>query len=358
MAAALVVTLAGCGTPGAPQPPSLNLPDCVTDLSATRVGNLVSLTWTMPKRNTDKLMLKGDIGVHVCRREGKVDSISACVSAGELQLLPAADGTFSETLPNALITAPPRALTYFVELKNRNGRSAGLSNPAPVLAGEAPPAVTGLAAEVRKDGVVLRWDLTDPGPSIRLQRKLLTPPPAKPRSGPLPAIPEPIAQSLLVESSPGAAPAQALDKSIVFGNTYEYRAQRLVRDSVDGQTVELDGELSAPIRVEALDVFPPAVPVGLAAVATAADPAAGTAASIDLSWQPNTESDLTGYEVYRREDQTPWQRISGEQSVVGPAFHDAHVLPGHTYRYGVSAVDKGGHESARSSEASETVPNE
>ena len=157
-------------------------------------------------------------------------------------------------------------------------------------------------------------------------------------------------------SSPPAT-AQALDKTTVFGNSYEYRAQRVLRVPIDNTSIELDGELSAPIRVDVLDVFPPAVPVGLAAVATAADSASGTSASIDLSWQPNSEADLAGYEVYRREDQTPWQRISGDQPVVGPAFHDDHVLPGRTYRYGVSAVDKGGHESGRSAEAQETVPN-
>ena len=281
-----------------------------------------------------------------------------CETAGELQLAPASDGAFSEALPAALTTGTLRALTYFVELKNRKGRSAGLSNPAVALAGEAPAPVTGLAAEVRKDGMVLRWNAADPGASVRLRRKLLTPAPPGPRTGPLPASPEPIDKNLLVDSGAGGALTQAIDHDIVLGNAYEYRAQRIIREAVDGNTVEMAGELSAPIRVEALDVFPPAVPVGLAAVATAADPASGTPASIDLSWQPNSEPDLAGYEVYRREDQTPWQRISGDRPVVGPAFHDAHVLPGHTYRYGVSAVDRGGHESGRSAEASETVPNE
>ena len=355
LAAALVVVVAGCGTPGAPLPPSLNLPDAVTDLSATRVGNQVSLTWTMPKRNTDKLPLKNNVDVRICRREGANGILK---DAGDLQLAPLADGTFSVTLPSALVTGAPRTIDYFVELKNRNGRSAGLSNAATVLAGQAPPPITGFAAEVRKGGIVLRWNPGDPGAAIRLQRKLLTPPLTKPRTGPLSAPPEPTEQNLLVEASAGAAPAQALDKSIVLGNTYEYRAQRVVRETVDDKAIELCGELSAPIRVEALDVFPPAVPVGLAAVATAADPASGTPVSIDLSWQPNSEPDLAGYEVYRREDQTPWQRISGDQPITGPAFHDTYVLPGHTYRYGVSAVDKGGHESGRSAEASETVPNE
>jgi hypothetical protein len=363
----LAVYLCGCGTPGAPQPPSLNLPDRVDDLSATRVGNQVSLTWTMPKRNTDRLALKGNIAVRVCRQHAAQASSSSCETAADMQLAPASDGAFSETLPAALTSGSPRNLTYFVELKNRKGRSAGLSNPAVVLAGEAPAPVTGLAAEVRKDGIVLRWNSADPGTSVRLRRTLLTPAPPGQRTGPLPSTPEPIEKNLLVESRPGSTVTQAIDKDIVLGNTYEYRAQRILREPVAGNSgegnqgkgnaIELDGSLSAPIRVDALNVFPPPVPAGMVAVATGADPASGTPASIDLSWQPNTEPDLAGYEVYRREDQTPWQRISGDLPVFGPAFHDAHVLPGHTYRYGVSAVDKQGHESGRSAEAEETVPN-
>jgi hypothetical protein len=358
LSVSLLALVSGCGTPGAPLPPSLNLPDRVADLSAARVGNQVSLTWTMPRRNTDKLPLKGNIDVSVCRGDGQPGDVKTCAPAGELQVAPAGEGTFSDSLPGPLATGAPRPLTYFVELKNRNGRSAGSSNGATVLAGEAPAPVTGFAAEERKQGIVLRWDPAEPGVSIRLRRKLLTPAPPKPRTGPLPATPEPAQQSLMVEASPGSAPAQALDANISFGNTYEYRAQRVVRVPAGGSIFELEGELSAPIRMDAQDVFPPAVPAGLVAVATAADSAKGTPASVDLSWQPNSEPDLAGYEVYRRENQAPWQRISGDQPVIGPAFHDAHVLSAHTYRYGVTAVDNAGHESGRSAEASETVPND
>lgn len=336
----------GCGTPGAPQPPSLNLPGRVADLAATRAGDRVSLTWTMPKKSTDKLLLKGNVMVRICRGE----SAAACATAGsEFLLAPGSSGSFAETLPPALASGSARVLSYFVELKNRNGRSAGLSNAATVLAGAAPPPIANLTAEVRKYGVVLHWtaDASAPGP-VRLQRKLLTPP-AKPDKSLLAPAPEPIEQNLLVESG---AQARALDHAIRFGQAYEYRAQRVARVSSGGNTLELASALSAPVRVEAIDVFPPAVPSGLAAVASLES---GVAA-IDLSWQPDTDADLAGYAVYRREGDAGWQRISPPQALVGPGFQDAKVQPGHTYRYAVTAIDQGGHESARSEEAQETVP--
>ena len=172
LAAGLASGLCGCGAPGAPMPPSLNLPDRVQDLAANRAGNQVSLTWTMPKKNTDKLLLKGTVRALVCRKEGK----GPCDPAGvEMSIPPGAAGTFNETLPPALIAGPARSLSYFVELKNRNGRSAGLSNAAMVLAGEAPAAVTGLSAEVRKTGVVLRWTPDSETAAVRLRRRLSDP---------------------------------------------------------------------------------------------------------------------------------------------------------------------------------------
>ncbi len=353
------ILISSCGTPGAPLPPSLKLPDPVSDLSALRTGDQVTLTWTMPRKNTDKLLIKGNIPVHVCRKE----SSGACQAVtASLTFAPAAKATFTETVPAALASGAPRPLTYFVELLSPHGRSAGPSNGAPVLAGEAPAPVTGFSATLRKEGVVLRWDpesAASNNTAIHLHRKLLTPRPqaasgAKPNSqqGLLAPPKEPVEQSLLVDSS--AQPARTIDKTIRFGETYEYRAQRVARINIEGQTVELAGALSAPIQVEAIDTFPPAVPAGLAAVATPADAAAGP--SIDLSWLPLTEPDLAGYAVYRREGDGEWRRISPQQPVVGPGFHDPQVQPGHTYRYAVTAIDQLGHESARSEEAEETVP--
>jgi hypothetical protein len=303
----------------------------------------------MPKRTTDKLPIEGNVTVHICRKEGS----GSCVAAGpDLTIAPGAEHTWNETLPPSLTAHQPRLLQYFVELKNQKGRSAGLSNAASALAGEAPGPITGFTATVHKDGVVLRWEPDGESVPVRFHRTLLTAVPESKQQGLLAPPPEPVELNLLVDRD--TLTAVALDTSIRFGATYEYRAQRIAKVSVDGKPLELSGALSEPVRIQALDVFPPEAPAGLAAVATASQ--SGTPASIDLSWEPNKEADLAGYIVYRREDAGPWQRISPAQPVIGPAYHDAAVEPGHTYQYTVSAVDQGGHESARSAEAQESVP--
>ncbi len=167
----LCVLLSGCGTPGAPQPPSLNLADAVTDLAAVRTGNQVALTWLMPKHNTDKTVIKADVAARICRREGS----GACDPVGaDVMVAPGKVGTYTDTLPGALAAGAARPLSYFVELRNKKGHSAGLSNAATVLAGEAPRPIEGLTAEVQKQGVVLRWTADGEKDAVRLERKLLT----------------------------------------------------------------------------------------------------------------------------------------------------------------------------------------
>jgi hypothetical protein len=248
------LALTGCHGRGTPQPPSLNLPSPVEDLASIRAGDQVSLTWIMPRKTTDKRVIKGDIAVRVCRREG---TAGACEDVGEpLRLAPGVAGSFFENLPVALASGTPRVLYYFVEPQNRNGRSAGLSNGVTTLAGAAPLPVQGLTAELREDSVLLRWT---PGTSgdesgntvIRLYRRRLTPAPATQTRSPL----EPVEQDVPVET--GAEPGRTVDKDIRPGETYEYCAQRVARVTVNGKTLELGGELSVPARISAVSRFPP-----------------------------------------------------------------------------------------------------
>lgn len=369
MVAALAASLlsAGCGMPGAPQPPSLHLPARVGDLAATRAGGQVTLRWTMPQRDTDKEPLKGHVAVRICRKQS---ASATCATLATLALAPGTNATYTDTLPPSLASGAPRLLAYAIELDNRKGRSAGLSKDATVLAGAAPAAVKGLTAAMRRDGVLIEWTETpaelspdaapDAAPdAVRLVRTLVAAPPAghdssQSTGGPFAPHSAPAELSLLVAPAPHLD--RALDSSITFGATYAYRAQRVVHVEIGGQRRELAGPLSAPVRIDAVNIYPPRVPQGLAAVATPG--VAGASPAIDLSWQPNTEADLAGYVVYRREAGATrgWRRISPAPPAPAPAFHDANVQPGHTYRYTVSAVDQQGHESARSAVAEETVP--
>lgn len=353
----IAATLSGCGTPSAPQPPSLKLPAPVDDLTAARAGDTVTVRWTMPRRTTDRLLIKDPVRAEICRKTVSDN----CERAGEITLQAAAAGEFHDTLPAALLTGQPRVIRYFVELKSPHGRSAGLSNAAEILAGAGPEPVSGLTAEVRADGVALHWQAGDATP-VRLHRVLLTPPVKKPAKdssrktgkSPMPAAQEPVERSLLAEASASGTLSGSLDASAHFGESYSYTAQRVARVEENRRTLELGGPVSQPIRVEVIDRFPPAVPRDLAAVAAAEDK------SIDLSWTPDTDADLAGYIIYRHDadkDAGSWERLSGPQPVVPAAWRDTTATPGHAYRYRVTAIDQTGHESTPSDEAQETLPN-
>jgi hypothetical protein len=360
---ALSLGFVGCGTPGAPQPPSLKLPEPVTDLTAVRAGNTITLHWTMSKKTTDHLLIssqiRGPVPVEVCRRERATDN---CQPVSELAVAAGIEGEFRESLPAALASGDPRPLFYFVKLKNKPaGRSAGLSNGAATIAGAPPAPISGLHAAVRADGVALHWDQPNAAGNItpiRLHRRLLTLPPPKEKtnkSGPIPVggPAESVLRDLVVDVPVPGHAAGGLDSTARFGESYEYTAQRFERLTVDGKTLELASEVSGAVHVDVVDNFPPAVPAGLAAVAAVEEK---TQSTIDLSWQANIEEDLAGYIVYRAETGSAWKRVSGQQPLPTPAWRDTAVEPGHSYRYVVTAIDRTGHESQHSAEAEESVP--
>jgi fibronectin type 3 domain-containing protein len=76
---------------------------------------------------------------------------------------------------------------------------------------------------------------------------------------------------------------------------------------------------------------------------------------VDLTWAPNTEPDLAGYNVYRRESNGAPNKVN-DQPVKTPTYRDSAVVTPKTYSFAVSAVDARGNESPRSDEATETLP--
>src|ERR1700743_2667759 len=88
LALVLARTLIGCGSPAAPEPPSLNLPVPVAHLFVARIGDTVHLTWTMPKRTTDRVGLRHPIAATICRATGKAD----CPGVGTVEGAPGGRG--------------------------------------------------------------------------------------------------------------------------------------------------------------------------------------------------------------------------------------------------------------------------
>jgi hypothetical protein len=346
--------VAGCGQTGAPLAPSLQLPETVSDLTATRIANKVQLHWTMPRRTTDKLLLKGPQPVHICRHLAD----GPCVIAADMAFAPEKPVTYEDTLPADLATGGPQLLTYSVDVLSRHGRTAGSSNFAYTAAGLTPPPFIDARGQIQADGVVLQWQPANlPGDAnkVNIVRTLLSVP-AKPDTGsksPSGGTAGPLikVQTLTVHLPAGADPGKALDPDAAFDQRYSYTITRVATVTVGGKSIDVQGPPSSAIMVDTRDNFPPAAPTGLVAVAAPREGA------IDLSWTPNTEKDLAGYAVYRSEANGKPVRISeAAKAVDSPAFRDVTARPGVEYTYSVTAIDHDGNESTHSSEAAETLP--
>jgi predicted small lipoprotein YifL len=95
------------------------------------------------------------------------------------------------------------------------------------------------------------------------------------------------------------------------------------------QTVE--SESSIPVCLTPVDVFPPAAPTALAAVAAEG--------AISLIWEPNTEPDLGGYLVLRGKAGDATLQPVTEMPVMEARYRDTAAMPGVRYAYAVVAVD-------------------
>jgi hypothetical protein len=343
----LALLMVGCGSPGAPEPPSLNLPAPVANLKAVRVGDSVQLDWTLPTHTTDHVPLKHPITAQICRA---IEN-EACVVVGSLTLPPGKAGAYTDPLPPNLRQSPYQLLHYEIDLRNHAGKSAGPSNLAYSAAGPSPAAITQLRGSVESQGVVLSWTPVLEGAAyFRIERQWLTAPePGKSHGSPL-ATPDAPAQQTMVVHPSGPDPGHALDNSALFNQKYRYVVKRIIPASFAARTVEVEGLPGEAIEVSTADVFPPAVPEGLAAVADTASHA------IDLSWLPDHETDLAGYRVYRRDTGTsqPASRIAS--LAMETSYRDSAVEPGHNYAYSVSAIDQNANESKPSAEVEEKLP--
>ena len=336
-----------------PLPPSLDLPKPPADLKAVRKGDGVLLTWTIPTVTTDRQTIRSFGPTRICRATGDLTHCASPVAEIESQAgaakpksskrKPAA--TYTDNLPVSLQSdAPDASVAYAVEVLNRDGRGAGISNSVRVSAIRTPPPVDDLRAKATGNGIVLSWSSAasagSPKPQIRYVYRIYR-------------RHEGSEESMLISEVPAnPAPQPSFtDSNFDWEKTYYYSVETVAMISEPGKPeTPVEGN-STEVKIFADDVFPPAVPASLQAVFSGP----GQQPFVDLVWAPVTDADLAGYNVYRREDSGPLIKLNAEL-VKPPAYRDAKVAAGKHYSYSVSAVDLRGNESARSEETAESVP--
>jgi hypothetical protein len=350
LALSIPLICTGCGSPKPPQPPSLKLPKPPSDLRAVRKGNKVLLSWTVPTVTTDRQTARSFGATDICR--GLNPALTKCgTPAGQAAPLPAAGkssgkkltGTYSDVLPVMRENSATTFATYAIEVLNAEGQGAGLSNQIHITLAATLPPPTDFTAHVTSKGVVLTWTSDAPAPAAQLHYVYRV---YRRQEG--------SQQEVLAgeEASDGTKTFSLTDSSFEWEKTYEYHAEAVtVIAQPDKTEIRVDGDDTPEVKVLAHDVFPPAVPSGLQAVFSGP----GQEAFIDLIWAPVTDGDLNGYIVYRHEEGAAPVKVNTEL-VKTPAYRDTAVTPGKRYFYSVSAVDLRGNESARSEEASESVP--
>ncbi len=376
---ALVMTLGacllGCASPDLPTPRHAVVPVPVSDLSARQVGDAVILTFTLPVTSTDLQPLEEMPSVEIYRNtpEGAANAPKAKppkpkTKSGSTARL--ADTLPSETVEqyekNGRIEFPDKLdaselakesgtdLIYTVRTRASRAKASADSNAVSLRVYPAPPRVEDLRATLTEAALVLDWsaaqqsrrDSGSKAAGFRIYRAEVDPTTAEAAisnssQAKLIAPPELLGQTTQMEYR---------DTSFQFGHTYFYD----VRQVMQFGTETVESADSAPAVLTAKDIFPPAVPQGLEAVAVPATN--GAAASIELTWTINSEPDWAGYNVYRSElAERPGQKLNSEL-LLAPTFRDMSIIPGKSYFYRVGALDQSGNESALSSAVEAQVP--
>src|SRR6266567_304092 len=233
-----IALLAACGAPGPPLPPSLELARPVTVLRASRTGDKVYLTWSVPTETIDKHNIKHPGATEVCSNIG-----SALRDCGS---------------PVAKVPV------------------------APTL-----PAPANFRVQLATEGVRVSWDPVSPPAISRLRFAYRI---YRREQG--------TSKDAVAGEIPFGSESTLLDQGFEWEKTYDYRAAvvTIVAGANRGEQ-RVEGEDTPSVRVVTHDVFPPATPSGLQAVFSGS----GQKPVVDLIWAPNTEPDLAGYNIYRHE---------------------------------------------------------
>jgi hypothetical protein len=358
--------VSGCASPGEPYERKPPIPQAVNDLTATRSGNDVLLSFTLPDEAVDNRLLGTPLAIEIYRNFEPPPT-----ATGGLSPAPA-NPTLRITIPASIANRysdqgrvrytdalsaddfsqhAGGVAVYIIRTLASPKKSSANSNTAAVGVYPAPEAIDDLKTDVTPSAIVLSWTPPKPlgseSPAIAGYRIY------RAEASAAATAENPLLKSSLAQVGETPPDSQSFsDGQFNFGTTYVYSVRSFTQ--YPAETLESTGSNFAVVTPR--DTFPPGAPKGLVAVLV---PAQGSIpAHIELSWAISPETDLAGYNVYRTEQAgVPATRLNTEL-LLTPAFRDMNVQPGHVYFYTVTALDSSGNESPASAGVSGGVPAE
>jgi len=349
-ALAVVAVLAGCGKKGPPVAPERRLPAAPASLTGVVDGDVIVVTWMLPKSRVDGTRLRDLSRMRLYRRqeadvgppkpamlsEGQVVGYEEIARITTATPAPATIQGDTVTWEDRRALTVGRRYVYVVVAEDSDARSSAPSERLVVTFLAPPAAPRNLAAAAGDKQVRLRWEapaaLADGSPLAGELRYVVLRG-TGPEGALAPITPQPVTATTLT------------DTAVENDTTYRY-AVRAVR--VDAAGVAR-GSTSQEIVATPARTTPPRPPSGLVAVPTPA--------GVRLAWTASPDGDVALYAVYRATGAGPFVRI-GNTVPPNTLFTDRDVSRGDRYRYAVTALDRARtpNESARSNEVAVSLP--
>jgi hypothetical protein len=352
---------AGCAAPGEPTARHPVVPVAITDLGARQYGNAFALTFTLPTRSTDREALSEHPAIEIYRAAlppgaapDKKTAWRLAYTVPSEQIDHYLKGDLIEFhdpfMAEDFARSAGSSIAYKVRTRAAKTRASQDSNIIITRIYSAPEAPHSVQVEVTEPALIVKWAETSmpTGASARVYRVfrgVIEPNQENP--------PGDISQAKLKNSLEPLGTSSSTDfrdSRFEFGTPYVYTVRSVAQFGADF----VESADSAPVMATPRDVFPPAAATGLE---ISIIPATNqTPAYVELSWAINSEADLAGYSVYRSEaEDAPGERINTE-ILPSPTFRDISVVSGKRYYYRVSALDRAGNESPKSSAVQADVP--
>lgn len=311
LVAGVALLAVSCGYVGDPLPPALNIPQPVQDLRVQQVESSMDAFFTIPPKTTENVDLTeiATVELRVGRLPADGWNVDTWAAGAKVIAIDSHKPGPVDTRFDVREFAG-NEVALAIRMATKKGRASAWSNIVTVRV--EPPVITPaeFVADSAPNGAVLTWSGYDGAVLVY-------------RDG-----------TLIGEGANG----KFADPRALLGKTYNYEIQ--------ARGEKAQGKRTGPKSLTVEDRFPPAAPTGLSVVA-----GAGT---VELSWNPNPETDILGYIVLRADGPASFIAVDGY--VDAPAYTDRNVQRGARYRYMVKALDLRKNQSVTSQEVEITVP--